>query len=212
MRRRTAPASGLVVGVLLALGVAVAPAAQAHDELVGTEPADGTTVATVPEKVTLSFEEPAVALGTAIEVTSPDGTVVSAGDPVLVDTTVSQAVEGDSLPAGTYDVTWRVTSQDGHAVSGAFSFVAAQPTTAEASPAPTTQATRASTDAPVVVHHAAPSPSATADPTADPSTASDDDGPAPLAVIGVGLLIGAVFGLLGWRRARRRSAGGPERP
>jgi len=196
MRRRTAPAAGLVVGLLLALGVVAAPAAQAHDELVSVDPADGSTVDVAPERVTLTFDEPAVALGTVIEVTGPDGSVVSTGDAQLVDSTVSQALVGD-LPAGEYSVTWRVTSQDGHAVSGTFGFTASTGALPVPSETPTTSAG--------VSEQATPTPSASAVPVAAPSSSSDSDSRSPaLLVVGAGLLIGIAFGLLGWMRARRR--------
>ncbi|WP_138067685.1 copper resistance CopC family protein [Cellulomonas rhizosphaerae] len=207
MRRRTAPAAGLVVGLLLALGVVAAPAAQAHDELVSVDPADGSTVDAPPERVTLTFEEPAVALGTVIEVKGPDGSVVSTGDAELVDSTVSQALVGD-LPAGEYAVTWRVTSQDGHAVSGTFGFTAST----GARPVPT----EAPTASAGVAEQATPTPSASAVPVAAPSSSDSDSRSPALLVVGAGLLIGIAFGLLGWMRARRRrttpAPGGSDRP
>lgn len=216
MRRRTAPATGLLVGLLLALGVVAAPAVQAHDELVSVEPADGSTVGAPPDHVTLTFEEPAVALGTVVEVKSPDGSVVSTGDAVLVDSTVSQAIAGD-LPAGAYTVTWRVTSQDGHAVSGTFGFTAAE----AALPVPVPSETPTAVAG--VSESATPSATATASdvpvPAASASASSTDtesDGRSPaLLVVGAGLLVGIVFGLLGWMRGRRRrtpAPGGADQP
>jgi hypothetical protein len=46
-------------------------------------------------------------------------------------------------PAGTYTVAWRVTSADGHPISGSFTFIATRPgsgapVTAEPVPAPAT--------------------------------------------------------------------------
>jgi hypothetical protein len=73
--------------------------------------------------VELSFNQPAQAIGTQIRVTGPDGSVVSAGPARLLDTTVSQELQG-ALPAGRYVVAWRVTSADGHPVVGEFSYTA----------------------------------------------------------------------------------------
>ena len=214
MRRRTAPAAGLLVGLLLALGVVAAPAAQAHDELVSVEPADGSTVETAPDRVTLTFEEPAVALGTVIEVKGPDGSVVSTGDAVLVDSTVSQAIAGD-LPAGEYTVTWRVTSQDGHAVSGTFGFTAAEAAAPVPVPSetPTAVAGVSESATPSATASDVPVPAASASAS---STDTESDGRSPaLLVVGAGLLVGIAFGLLGWMRARRRrtsTPGGADRP
>ncbi|WP_051639857.1 copper resistance CopC family protein [Cellulomonas sp. URHE0023] len=126
-RRSTAVAlTGLMVGGVL--GVVGASSAQAHDVLRSSDPADGSTVQTAPEQVTLTFDEPAIALGTEVEVRSPDGTLASDGDPVLVDVTVAQKLGGE-LPAGRYTVSWRVTSADGHPITGDLTFTATTATT-----------------------------------------------------------------------------------
>jgi methionine-rich copper-binding protein CopC len=105
-----------------ALLVGAATAAQAHDFLERTSPADGSTVKAVPAQVSLTFNEPAMALGTEIIVTGPSGPVQS-GAAVLVNNTVSEHLRPGS-PAGEYKVVWRVTSADGHPVTGTFSFTA----------------------------------------------------------------------------------------
>ena len=135
--------AALVAGAALVL--VPATAAQAHNVLVSTDPRDGTTVATAPERVVMTFDQPALALGTALVVTAPDGTNVADGPAVLVDTTVQQPIAG-TLPSGTYTVVWRVTSADGHPVSGSFRFTASQPTSRERQHA--TDATAAPASAP----------------------------------------------------------------
>ncbi|CAN5269814.1 hypothetical protein BH11ACT1_BH11ACT1_28420 [soil metagenome] len=153
-----ATASRRAVVVLAAAAVALlvgAGAAQAHNTLVSTDPVDGSTVATAPERVTLTFNEPARALGTEVVVTAPNGTTVSTGDPVLDGATVSQAVAG-ALPAGAYTVTWRVTSADGHPLEGVISFTATGATTVGTGPAAAASPTPTPTPAPT------PTPSTTA--------------------------------------------------
>ncbi|MBD8058096.1 copper resistance protein CopC [Cellulomonas sp. JH27-2] len=214
-RRRTLPV--LVVGALTAvLGVLVAPAASAHDQLVSTDPADGSTVDVVPDHVTLTFEDPAVAIGTVIEVTGPDGSVVSSGAPQLVDSDVTQAITAQDLPAGKYAVTWRVTSPDGHVVSGDFAF-AAKSGSGDEAPAPATTSSAAPSDE---ASESAPSDDASSDdtagmpisnPTTSPSAAASSGsggGAVAWVIIGIGLLIGVALGLLGWWRGRRRAADG----
>ena len=142
-----APSAGRVAAVvlaaLLALAAVLRPAgrADAHNALQGTDPADGSTVDVPPAQITLTFDQPAQALGTEIAVVGPDGATVSTGDAQLVDSTVTQALAAD-LPAGAYTVQWRVTSADGHPLSGELAFTAsngaapaAEPT-AEATPEP----------------------------------------------------------------------------
>ena len=104
-------------------GLFAAPAV-AHDELVSTSPADGTTVSSAPAEVLLVFGEPPVALGSEVQVLGPDGANVSAGALVLDGSTVRQALRAER-PQGAYRVQWRVTSDDGHTVTGEFTFTAA---------------------------------------------------------------------------------------
>jgi methionine-rich copper-binding protein CopC len=111
--------------MVAAILVGTAAAAGAHDVLFGTSPADGSVAAVVPSRVTLTFDQPALAVGTEILVTGPAGQVQN-GAAVLVDNTVTEHVQPGS-PAGRYTVAWRVTSADGHPVSGRFSFTATSP-------------------------------------------------------------------------------------
>jgi methionine-rich copper-binding protein CopC len=111
----------LVAALLLAVAVA-APAA-AHNRFVSADPPDGSSVPRTPEAVVLVFEEPAVSLGTQVEVTGPDG--AAADGPVqLVDASVRQPLL-EGAPAGTYTVDWRVTSADGHPITGRLTFTSA---------------------------------------------------------------------------------------
>lgn len=221
----TASRRAVVVLAIAAVAVLVgAGAAQAHSTLVSTDPVDESTVATAPERVTLTFNEPARSLGTEVVVTAPDGRTVSTGDPVLDGSTVSQAVAG-ALPAGAYTVTWRVTSADGHPLEGVLSFTATGATTVGGGPAaavsPTPTPTPASTPTPTPSTSA---PSATASigpvtraggteigPVVTDQDADGDDWSTGtgLAVAGgsalVGLLVVVGIAFL-WRRRRRRRA------
>ncbi len=111
-----------VVGLVLAATFGAASAASAHNILLSTSPADRSTVAVLPTRITLTFNEPALALGSVLEVVGPSGNVAQ-GAPTLVDREVRQAVRPGS-PAGAYTVIWRVTSIDGHPISGRFAFTA----------------------------------------------------------------------------------------
>ncbi len=121
-RRRGPALVRLLVVVLTALllGLVGAAPASAHNRFVASDPADGATLAQTPSTVVLTFDEPAVALGTQVVVTGPDG-VVGRGDPRLVDATVHQELAGGA-PAGQYTVEWRVASDDGHPIEGRLSF------------------------------------------------------------------------------------------
>lgn len=113
--------AAVLVGVVVAV-VASATPASAHNVLRSTAPADQQTVAAVPTAIVLTFNEPAIAMGTQIVVTGPSGEIQS-GPPELVDSSVSQPLS-PGAPAGAYTVTWRVTSIDGHPISGTYAFTA----------------------------------------------------------------------------------------
>lgn len=168
----------------LALVVVAAVPASAHNSLVSTAPIADGAVDRTPERVVLTFDEPALALGTQIVVAGPAGPV-QVGSPQLVDNTVSQALQ-PGAPAGSYTVTWRVTSTDGHPISGSYAFTAAA--------AGAVSTTRAAPTA-------APSPTT---PDVDPAETPNRTMAALWIALGIALLAAAM--LLRWRR-RRLEAG-----
>lgn len=115
--------------VALLLGVLTAAPAAAHNSFATSDPADGATVARTPGAVVLTFDQPAVALGTQVVVTGPDGPA-STGAAQLVDATVRQPLV-PGAPAGVYTVNWRVTSSDGHPITGTLTFTATAAGTGE---------------------------------------------------------------------------------
>jgi copper resistance protein C len=138
------PPAGRLLAALVSAAVilvlAAAPAA-AHNSLLTSTPAAGATVARMPDVVVLTFDEPAIAMGTQIVVTGPSGPVQS-GPPVLVDTSVQQAIQ-PGAPAGRYMVAWRIGSVDGHPVTGTFQFTAQAAGEAQALPPGSTSPTPA---------------------------------------------------------------------
>ena len=195
-RRR---AAALLLGGLLApavLPVVGAGPAAAHDRLESTDPADGAGVAVAPDAVVLTMSSPPLALGTRVQVTGPAG-VVSTGEARVVDDTVTQAVTGER-PAGTYEVQWRVTSSDGHPVSGSFtitatSAAAGSPTATAGEPAPSPSPSTAATA----------TASATAA-TLDPSNPASTGGRGALIAVAaaVVVVVGGAGGIIGYRRRR----------
>ena len=173
----------VLVGAVLTLLVSAVPAA-AHNVLTGTAPSNGARVGPTPSAVVLTFDQPAVAMGTQVLVTGPTGQVQT-GPARLVDDTVTQELAGGA-PAGEYTVAWRVTSVDGHPVSGTFTFTS----------------TRAGAGA---------TPSVGASPSTGPSVApSDRQGSPRGAVAGLGalVLLAAVVGVV--VVVRRRATGRTE--
>lgn len=146
-RRRLCGAVAAVLAVL-ALLVGAAPAS-AHATLVSSDPAEGEVVATVPDVVTFTFDEPVNLTADAVRVFD------AAGDPVdstaAARDTVVTADLPDSLDDGTYVVTWRAVSSDGHPISGSLTFSIGAPSeTVVAPPVDTGPATTLRGDLSVV--------------------------------------------------------------
>ena len=114
-----------------AIVVATAGPAAAHVVLLRTDPSPQTTVKAPPEKVRLRFSEPVEVAFGAIRVFDVDGKRVDKGK--LGTAAGGQEVEVPAdLTGGTYTVTWRVLSTDGHAVNGGFQFYVGAPSTISA--------------------------------------------------------------------------------
>lgn len=114
--------------------VSPAPAASAHTVLTAADPAADSTVSAGPSRVTATFNERLQPTFAAMTVVGPDGNLWSQGD-----VTVQDATAGVGLrplgPAGRYTVNYRVTSADGHVVSGSWSFTVIVPSTGTPGPA-----------------------------------------------------------------------------
>jgi methionine-rich copper-binding protein CopC len=79
--------------------------------------------ASAPADVALDFSEAIEPKFSAIEVEDAKGARVDKGDVHVVPDNAKHLVVGlKPLEAGTYTVTWRVTSTDTHKTSGSFSF------------------------------------------------------------------------------------------
>ena len=118
-RRRCVLAAALVA---VAVAIVFPGFASAHATLDRSNPLDGQVVPTSPSEVTLTFSEPIeTALG-AIRIFDSDARRVDAGGTERqAPNVVSSGVSG-TLAKGTYTVSWRVSSADGHPVDGAFVF------------------------------------------------------------------------------------------
>ncbi|GLY30060.1 copper resistance CopC family protein [Kineosporia sp. NBRC 101731] len=167
--------SGLVLGAGPAL---------AHDQLDETNPADGSTVQTVPDEIVLDFSATPLALGSAVRVVGPGGDITS-GKPKVVDNRVTQEVSA-GRPAGDYTVQWRVTSSDGHPISGEFGFTARKgDEVSTASPEPSSAATGTEAAAPGTT-------------VATAATETEDGGTSPVLIITLLVLALVVIGAVAY--------------
>ncbi len=112
---------GGLLGIAGLLAMAFAGPAAAHAVLESTSPVSGTTLAAAPRFVALTFDEPPQQQFSTIHVTGPDGQRKDSGSRVFRGAVLTVQLVG-SAPAGRYVVDWRVVSDDGHPVSGQYSF------------------------------------------------------------------------------------------
>jgi copper resistance protein C len=113
--------AGLLAVVAMAVAfVATASPASAHAQLESINPGPGATLKDLPQEVNLSFSED-VRTPAFVQLTNPDGVNVAKGDVSIVDNKVTQTT-GAPAGSGKYTVSYRITSADGHPVSGSVSF------------------------------------------------------------------------------------------
>jgi copper transport protein len=126
--RRVAASAALVVSVV----VAGASPAAAHAILLRTDPSPQTTVKQSPTAVALFFSEPVEVAFGAIRVFDVDGHRVDRSSIRRAQGNREVLVPVPHLKDGTYTVTWRVVSADGHPVHGGFTFYVGAPSSISA--------------------------------------------------------------------------------
>jgi hypothetical protein len=170
--RRPAFRIGLVALFAAVAAVALAGPASAHDTLLSSDPADGSTVQTAPATVTLTFDQPVQDFEPVVTVTGPDGQSYQSGSPTVDSTVVTNAV-GPLTTAGEYVIAYRVVSADGHPVVGEVKFqFAGAPATPAGSPTtspPSAGAGSVPTSTPAPVPTSAPVSTAAVAPTSSSS-------------------------------------------
>jgi len=134
MRRHIAWVGLLLAAMTLTSTVNV-QVASAHATRVSSQPADNAVLTAGPDQVSATFNEQLQTTFAAMAVVGPDGNVWSSGQPTVQGAVVSIGMRPLG-PAGTYTVNYRVTSADGHVVSGSWSFRLTVPGTGTPGPAP----------------------------------------------------------------------------
>ena len=99
----------------------LATPALAHNTLVGSDPADGASLASGPGTVTLTFDQPVQEGFNTVTVLGPNGDHWENGAATVRGNVVSAQVRPLG-PAGTYTVGYRILSADGHPVYGSVKF------------------------------------------------------------------------------------------
>ena len=118
----------LILAWAIVLGVQL-QVAEAHANLVRSEPSANSTLGASPDRITLRFTEPMEARFSEIHVLNSAGSRVDNEDSTVDanDLTV-MSVSLSSLPDGTYTVAWHnLSTIDGHTLRGAFAFSIGEP-------------------------------------------------------------------------------------
>jgi methionine-rich copper-binding protein CopC len=131
-KTRTAAVSLLLAAIAFAATL-TAGAASAHAARVSVDPAENAAVSTGPAHVRATFNEDLQTTFAAMTVVGPDGNLWSSGQPQVQGAVVSVGVRPLG-PIGNYTVNYRVTSADGHVVSGSWSFRLTTPGTGTPGP------------------------------------------------------------------------------
>lgn len=95
--------------------------ASAHADLVSTDPVDGSVLERAPDSITLSFNSKVLDSMAELAVSNSAGELIPGIVAETVKTTAT-AVWPMDLPGDTYEVAYRIVSEDGHPVTGSFSF------------------------------------------------------------------------------------------
>src|SRR6201984_2359198 len=95
-------------------------AAHAHAFLDHASPLVGSTVASAPREIALTFTQNLESAFSSVQVTDANGARVDQGKAQISGSTVRVGLK--SLAAGTYRVRWHVLSVDTHKTEGSFTF------------------------------------------------------------------------------------------
>lgn len=147
------------ISLLAAAGLTALTPAQAHDELVSSNPAAQATLTESPNSITLTYSGNITEVSGASQIRVEDaaGDIISQGDPRIEGKTVTQKISGHGTQDESYTVTWRVVSEDGHPIEGQYEWqvgkgsseaTATTPAASTESPDSATEASDATSSAP----------------------------------------------------------------
>ncbi|GLI30501.1 MULTISPECIES: copper resistance CopC family protein [Brachybacterium] len=189
---RPAALAALFAALLAALLALGAPA-QAHDTLLESDPADGATLESSPEAITLTFSADVLEVSPLVRITDENGEQLAEITP-SIDGPVATATLEEPLPAGTSTVQWRVVSSDGHPIEGTFEVAVEQDAAAEeTTEAPAEESSPAEESAPAET--AAPAEEGE-QATAEAAEEESGSSMTPLLIVFGVVVVGAVVAVL----------------
>lgn len=161
-RVRNLPWHGVGLILLALASLAATPGtAQAHSELITSNPKDGATLKAAPATITFTFSE-GIAPTYAVMTLRVGTREVATLETVVRDDRISAGIPPALHGNGDWRVAYRIVSADGHPVTGKVAFMVAAPATPTPTPAPTPTASSSG-------------PSQTATPSGDPDADTDRD-------------------------------------
>lgn len=120
------------LGILLVVVLLAPAAATAHTNSVETNPEQGATLDTLPAQATITFSEEPKHVDVVL---AKPGGKTDVLTPRVADSTVTVDLPGDGA-RGTYRLSYRVVSADGHPVSGSVTFAVTAGSAPDRTPAP----------------------------------------------------------------------------
>ena len=101
----------------------VLPTANAHSELVSSNPSASSYVEQLPEQIELEFNEELLNLGSgnSVSIISPSGEDLGMGETSTDGARITRLLNTTS-ELGAFEVKYRVASADGHILKGSFTF------------------------------------------------------------------------------------------
>lgn len=116
----------------------VFPSAQAHSDLVSSDPVAGASLEQIPESFSLTFNEELISIEgesvNTLTLQGIDGNRYELLAPTVMGAVLSAQVAGGEFPAGEFLLTYRVVSADGHPITGEITFSTQSSTTIDSEP------------------------------------------------------------------------------
>jgi copper transport protein len=132
-RRGLRTTAWLTLVLIPAMLLGVSQPAQAHANLVRTDPAEGAVLPTAPDQIRFTFDEAVRGVPHGVQIFDAQGDLVEAS--ATIDGTDLKVGLSKDLGKGTTVITWRVVSDDGHPIRGALTFSVGAPSR-EVTPVP----------------------------------------------------------------------------
>lgn len=127
-----------IVSSVLALLLMSATAASAHTSVVTTTPLYKSTLTSMPLQISIEFTDELMTIGdekvNTISITAPDKGEVSLTSITLDKNLITANLQDVDFQDGTYLVSYRVVSADGHPVSGSYPLYLNAPSAPESQP------------------------------------------------------------------------------